>query len=231
MPSKQKQKKVPAGRRPKAQQAEMETRTMILAAARKIFAAKGIDGTSVREVAKAARVNNAMIYYYFKDKEDLHRSVLADSLSAMAAIWDHEIFKRPAPVKQKIRRYVEGYIRFQQVNEDLRRILAMEFAASGGNVTWMCEKYFADNYARLAKIFKEGMKAGELKKFDPSLGVASLIGVIIHNFILRPMAEHIHGEEVDLSPKKFGAFVTELFFNGLGSNTGSKTIREKRLVP
>ncbi len=29
------------------------------------------------------------------------------------------------------------------------------------------------------------------------------------------MAEHIHGKRVDLSPKKFGAFVAELFFNGL----------------
>ena len=219
-----KPKKAQAGRRPKALQADRETRVMILAAARKIFAAKGIDGTSVREVAQAAKVNNAMIYYHFKDKEDLHRAVLSDSLSAMSAIWGDAIFKRNAPVRQKIRKYIEEYIRFQQVNDDLRRILAMEFAANGGNVTWMYEKYFADNYSRLTRIFREGMKSGELKKFDPSLGVASLIGIIIHNFILQPMAEHVHGKRVNLSPKKFGTFVTELFFNGLGSETLSKTV-------
>jgi len=212
-----------AGRRPKARKAERETRVMILAAARKIFAAKGIDGTSVREVARAARVNNAMIYYYFKDKEDLYRAVLSDSLSALSAIWDDVIFKGSAPVRQKIQRYAEGYIRFQQVNEDLRRILAMEFAASGGNSTWMYEQYFADNYARLSRIFKEGMKRGELKKFNPSLGVASLIGIIIHNFILQPMAERIHDRKVDLSPVKFSSFVTGLFFNGLGSGPQAKT--------
>jgi TetR/AcrR family transcriptional regulator len=215
--------KLPAGRRPKTQRDELDTRAMILAAARKIFAAKGMNGTSVREVAEAAKVNNAMIYYYFKGKEDLHRAVLTDSLSAMSAIWDDRIFKGAATVKQKIQRYVVKYIRFQQVNEDLRRILAMEFAASGGNVSWMCERYFADNYARLSRIFKDGMKSGELKKFDPSLAVSSLIGIIIHNFILQPMAEHVHGKKVNLSPKKFGAFVTELFFNGLGSNPVSKT--------
>jgi TetR/AcrR family transcriptional regulator len=222
MASIRKSGKLTAGRRPKVRRDEPDTRAMILAAARKIFAVKGIDGTSVREVADAAKVNNAMIYYYFKDKEDLHRAVLADSLSAMSAIWDDRIFKQAVTVKQKIQRYVEKYIRFQQVNEDLRRILAMEFAASGGDVTWMCEQYFADNYARLSQIFKEGMKSGELKKFNPSLAVSSLIGIIIHNFILQPMAEHVHGKNVDLSPKKFGAFVTELFFNGLGSNPMSK---------
>ncbi|MGE5173577.1 MAG: TetR/AcrR family transcriptional regulator [Betaproteobacteria bacterium] len=206
-----------AGRRPKTGRTESDTRDEILAAARKVFAQRGLDGTSVREVARAAKVNNAMIYYHFRDKEDLYRAVLSDSFSSMAAVWNDEIFKTPAPVKQKIQKYIEGYIRFQQVNDDLRRIMAMEFAGSGGNSTWICEKYFADNYAHLAGIFKDGMRNGELKKFDPSLAVASLIGIVVHNFILQPMAEHVHGRCVNLSPKKFGAFVTELFFSGLST--------------
>ena len=207
------------GRRPKSLKPDRGTRADILAAARHVFASRGIDGTSVREVAETAKVNNAMIYYYFKDKEDLYRSVLSDSFSPLAAIWDDRIFKGAAPVKEKIRKYVEGYIRFQQVNEDLRRIMAMEFAGSGGNITWICEKHFSDNYRKLAKILKEGMKTGELKKVDPSLAIASLFGIIIHNFIMEPLAEHVHGKHVNLSPKKFGAFVTELFFNGLGRQT------------
>jgi TetR/AcrR family transcriptional regulator len=204
------------GRRPKSLKPDRGTRADILAAARHVFASRGIDGTSVREVADAAKVNNAMIYYYFKDKEDLYRSVLSDSFSPLSAIWDDKIFKGAAPVKEKIRKYVEGYIRFQQVNEDLRRIMAMEFAGSGGNITWICEKHFSDNYGKLAKILKEGMKTGELKKVDPSLAIASLFGIIIHNFIMEPLAKHVHGKHVNLSPRKFGAFVTELFFSGLG---------------
>jgi AcrR family transcriptional regulator len=203
------------GRRPKMGREEGDTRAAILTAARRMFAERGLDGTSVREVAKAANVNNAMIYYHFKDKDDLYQSVLSNSFSALTAIWDNEIFKSSASVRQKIQRYIEGAIRFHQNNEDLRRIMAMEFAASGGTSTWMCEKYFADNYNRLTEILKEGMRRGELKKFDPSHAVASLIGVIFHNFILQHMAEHINGKGVNLSPKRFGAFVTELFFNGL----------------
>jgi TetR/AcrR family transcriptional regulator len=208
-----------AGRRPKSGRSDGDTRVEILAAARRVFAQHGLDGTSVREVAGAARVNNAMIYYHFKDKEDLYRAVLSDSFSAMTDIWSDPIFTSKTSVRQKIEKYAESFIRFQKGNEDLRRIMAMEFAGSGGNITWICEKYFSDNFARLTKIFKEGMKSGELKKFDPSLAVASLIGVIIHNFILQPMAEHVHGRCVNLSPKKFGAFVTDLFFNGLASTS------------
>ena len=216
MALKLKPKKSPIGRRPKTLRAGLNTRAMILASARKIFAAKGVDGTSVREVALAAKVNTAMIYYHFKDKEDLYRSVLVDSFSALTAIWDDTIFKSPVPVRQKIGKYIKGYIQFHQANEDLRRIMAMEFASSGGNITWLCEKFFADNFSRLTRLFREGIRTGEINKVEPSMAASSLIGVIIHSFIMQPMAEHVHGKRMNLSPKKFGNFVLELFFSGLG---------------
>ncbi len=206
-----------AGRRPKADNAGNDTRAAILIAARRVFARRGLDGASVREVAETAGVNNAMIYYHFKDKDDLYRSVLSDSFYAMTAIWDDPVFASGSTVRHKVEKYVQSYILFQMGNEDLRRILAMEFAGSGGKCSWICEKYFADNYARLIGIFKEGIKSGELKKCDPALAVASLIGVIIHNFILQPMAEHVQGRRVTLSPKKLGSFVTNLFFEGLAT--------------
>lgn len=217
-------RKILAGRRPKSTGTKMGTRSTILAAARKVFAGKGIDGTTVREVAQAAKVNNAMIYYYFKDKENLYRSVLADSFSALTDIWNDGIFRSDLPARQKIRKYIEEYIRFHQANEDFRRILAMEFASSGGNITWVCEKFFADNFTRLIRIFREGIRNGEIKKVDPAFAVASLIGVIIHNFIMQPIAEHVQGKHLDLSSGKFGAFVTGLFFDGLGGTARSRVI-------
>jgi hypothetical protein len=99
--------------------------------------------------------------------------------------------------------------------------MAMEFAGSGGNITWICEKHFSDNYKKLAKILQEGMKSGELRKVNPSMAIASLFGIIIHNFIMEPLARHVHGKHVNLSPKKFGAFVTDLFISGLGQRAGN----------
>jgi len=208
-----------AGRRPKPEGSDCGTRASILSAARRLFAQRGLEGTTVREVAAAARVNNAMIYYHFKDKSDLYRSVLADSFSALTAIWNDPFYQSNATVRKKVERYLERFIRFQRGNEELRRIMAMEFASSGGNVVWVCEKYFADNFARLVSVIKEGMKNGEIKKCDPALVVASLIGVVVHNFIMQPMAEHVTGKRMDLTPKQFGAFVTNMFFDGVGRSS------------
>ena len=53
-----------------------EARAKIAAAAEQLFAARGYDGTVVRDIARAAGVNAAMIHYYFKSKEGLYRAIL-----------------------------------------------------------------------------------------------------------------------------------------------------------
>lgn len=52
-----------------------ESRDKILKAAEELFSTKGFDGTSVREVAEKAGVNKALIFYYFKSKEEILQSL------------------------------------------------------------------------------------------------------------------------------------------------------------
>ena len=224
--------KTAVGRRPKAKGMDLDTRVDILAAARRVFAHKGFAGTSVREVAEAAKVNKAMIYYHFRDKVDLYRAVLSNSFEAMELIWDDDVFKGNAPARKKIQKYIEGFIRFQQKNEDLRKILAMEFSTTGlksDNLKWIAKNYFAKNHAALVKILEAGMKSGELRKINPLMAVVSLIGMIIHLFIYVPIAPFIQKKKVDLSALKLSAFVAELFFNGLSvQNNAKKQIKKSR---
>lgn len=49
----------------------LESRKRILKAAEELFAEKGFNGTSVNMIAEKASVNKAMIYYHFKDKNDI----------------------------------------------------------------------------------------------------------------------------------------------------------------
>jgi AcrR family transcriptional regulator len=50
------------------------TRELILASARTLFAEKGFEGTSLREIARDAGVDPAMVHHYFTGKEDLFSS-------------------------------------------------------------------------------------------------------------------------------------------------------------
>jgi AcrR family transcriptional regulator len=219
------------GRPPKSRLVDEGTRAAILSAARHIFARGGVDGTSVREVAQAAGVNNAMIYYHFRDKTGLYRAVLSDSFMTFDQIWEHPIFRGNAPVRRKIEKYMEEFIRFEHANEDLRRILSMEFANCGRNCKWLANAFFSHGYERLSRILTQGMRSRELKRIDPAIALSCLFGMIVQSFIMQPIAEIITGKKLDLSVKRFGKFATDLFFEGLGSEPGSKTARKKISIP
>ena len=203
------------GRRPRSAGADTDTRSSILTAARSVFARKGFDGATTREVAQIAGVNNAMIYYHFKDKDELYRAVLVDSFSLFERIWDHRVFRSTATVRQKIKTFIEEFILFHQRNEDLRKIMSMEFAVCSEHYRWLADHYLVHSHTRLANLLKEGMRKGELRRCDPVMVIPSLVGMIIHSFIMRPISERVSGKSVDLSIGRFGKFVTDVLFDGL----------------
>ena len=53
-----------------------DSRDEILKAATKLFASRGFHETSMSEVARAAHVSKALIFWHFKTKEDLFFAVL-----------------------------------------------------------------------------------------------------------------------------------------------------------
>ena len=223
---KRKSLKAAVGRRPKSTKPDQDSRAAILKAALSVFARRGFEGASTREVAEAAGVNNAMIYYHFKDKNELYRAVLADSFTAFERIWEHKVFRSGATVRTKIQKYIEEFIRFQHANEELRRIMSMEFAACSENYKWLADNYFPHSYERLAKLLKDGMRSGELRKIDPSMAIPALVGMIIHSFIMRPIAEYVTGKKLDLTVGRFGKFVTGMFFEGLCCDKGTIPFRQ-----
>ena len=55
-----------------------DTKSKILAAAAKLFALKGYDGVSIREICKAADVNICMVSYYWGGKNELYYGIIDD---------------------------------------------------------------------------------------------------------------------------------------------------------
>jgi len=70
-----------------------ESKERILDASIKLFSEKGFDATRVNEIAEAANVNKALIYYYFKSKEDILdylMNSLFNSVTSIAIDFVHE---------------------------------------------------------------------------------------------------------------------------------------------
>ena len=61
------------------------TRELLFKAGAEQFARFGLDGVGVDEIARAAGVNKAMLYYHFKNKLELYREIVRDMLRAVSA--------------------------------------------------------------------------------------------------------------------------------------------------
>ena len=88
-------------RRSARRSAPRDTREDVFLAAAELFSARGIDGVGVDDIARAARINKAMIYYHFEDKLALYREVVRDMLRAVGTLAggfaDRPEARRPAP--------------------------------------------------------------------------------------------------------------------------------------
>ncbi|MGN6529955.1 MAG: TetR/AcrR family transcriptional regulator [Burkholderiaceae bacterium] len=69
---------------PPADRAPADTRERILGAARRLFAQRGRDGVTMREVSREARVTAPTIYHHFGDKHRLYAACVASVLAPAA---------------------------------------------------------------------------------------------------------------------------------------------------
>jgi AcrR family transcriptional regulator len=63
-------------------------RALMLDAARSVFERLGIEGASIREIAKQAGYTPGAIYSYFENKEAIYGALLAESLERLNAVVD-----------------------------------------------------------------------------------------------------------------------------------------------
>jgi AcrR family transcriptional regulator len=57
-------------------QNDVNTREIILAAARKEFIENGLRGARMQEIADRAQINKALLHYHFRDKEGLYKAAV-----------------------------------------------------------------------------------------------------------------------------------------------------------
>src|ERR1700682_5076780 len=86
-----------------------QSRASILKAAIDEFADHGIAGARTDAIARAAKVNKALLYYYFKDKEALYGAVLDHVFGGLVAQLG-EVFSHALPPRKKILAYAGAHL-------------------------------------------------------------------------------------------------------------------------
>ena len=99
----------------------------ILQVAEQLFADEGFDGTSIRDIAKKANVNIAMISYYFGSKEKMLEALVLNRISDMRLQLEN-LYNENIPPFDKVDKMVELYITRINKNHRIYQIILFEFS-------------------------------------------------------------------------------------------------------
>jgi AcrR family transcriptional regulator len=169
----------PARRRQEDRSAASRQRLVRAAAAE--FAARGFAGANVDRIARAARVNKAMIYYHFTSKAALYREILRDMFEAVASRVT-EAAQASCDPAQKVRAFVEAIATEAEARPHFPPIWFREIAENGTHLDGPTVAHMSRIIAALARILREGTDAGRFQPVNPVLVHSGIVGPLLLYF-------------------------------------------------
>ncbi len=108
---------------------ELTARRRILDAAAREFSESGFDGARVDEIARKAGVNKALIYYYFKSKDELLAILFEETRDSVFALFDAGTIRRmDLAGGEDARRMLTTFLDVLEERQDIIRVVLMECA-------------------------------------------------------------------------------------------------------
>ena len=157
-----------------------EKQVQLIQAAEKLFADKGFDGTSVRDIAETAGMNLAMISYYFGSKEKLMEAMFLYrsehfKLQIASVVED----KKLEPM-QKVEKLIDQYIEKLSSQQCFHRVMVREqMVNNNGFIAGQIIKLKKRNQQLIQQLIQEGQKKGVFKKnVDVTLLMMTLTGTV-----------------------------------------------------
>jgi AcrR family transcriptional regulator len=167
---------------------------VILAAAALEFAARGFAGARVDRIARRAKVNKAMIYYHFKSKERLYRTLLRRMFTLAAERLQAIAGGSGAPA-DKVDLAIAGIAAFIQEHTFFPAIMLREVAEGGSHLDRETLKALAAVPRTVAGIVEEGITRGDFRPVDPVFAYFSMLAPIVFYLAGTPIRKelsHLH---------------------------------------
>ncbi|WJR80491.1 TetR/AcrR family transcriptional regulator [Bradyrhizobium sp. NP1] len=174
------------------------TRRKLLTAARREFAASGLAGARVDEIAARAGVNKQLVYHYFGDKDALYLAVLEWVYEEIRE-QERKLKLEGLPPERAIRKLVESSFDHLADHPDFIVLLNDENRGGARHVrkSARLEAMHSPLVAMLSKILTEGVREGTFRKgINPVHLYISIAGLSYFYFSNTPTLSAIFGKDL-----------------------------------
>lgn len=189
----------PTGRRWRAD----ERRTQLIDVALAVFAEKGVEATTVKDLSAAAGVAQGLLYHYFRSKEDLLRAALERHyfLPELRRITSPD---RDRPAAEVLLEVAQGFATMLRQRRPLLRLIVRE-APSNPAVAERLERAQREAVRLLAEYLDSRVAVGELRPHDTSAAARLLL--------YAAFTAHVTDSPTD----RFLPAVVEIVLNGIAA--------------
>lgn len=169
-----------------------EKQIQIMQAAEGLFADKGFDGTSVRDIAEAAGVNLAMISYYFGSKEKLMEAMFVHRSSSFRLQLENMLQNKDLDPMQKVEMLADQYIDKLLGQQCFHRIMVREQMVHHNKfIGEQIQQLKMRNQALIRQLIEEGQQK---KMFKPEVDVPLLMSTLVGTVSQLVTTQHFYRE-------------------------------------
>jgi AcrR family transcriptional regulator len=176
---------------------DQTVRQQLLAGARSLFAQRGYDAVSTRQVAETVKVNPAMIHYYFGSKEGLYEAMLADTFAPLIERLS-SVLAASADDADALRNFFKLYMHTLGANPWMPPLILREVVAEGGRLRgWFIQQFASKGGGMLTRLIEREQAAGRIRAdADPTLTALSMVSLAVFPFVAMPVTREVFGMRV-----------------------------------
>lgn len=162
----------------------------LVKAALELFAERHFDSVTIKDIGRAAKVNSAMIYYYYKDKQDLFHAAIESAIEDAFDLFDrHCKSNSHKSAADAISNWFDVHA---TLHKQLRNVVKISVDCKGiigiPGASEPIIRFYKHENEILQNLVREGIAEGIFRKVDPE-AVATMIstsldGVMARSFIL-----------------------------------------------
>lgn len=208
-----------------------DSKELLLEAAKKVFAAKGYEGATVKDLADEAGVNVSLVSYHFGGKENLYRTCLEGfGLSRLETA--KRILKAPTSAEEfkvRLRLFGEDFLEIHRKEPNTCKIVQTAIDVLNAVTTDIFKNVFFQMFATLRDFVATAQERNIIRKgLDPEITTAMMFGGLMHIVRSQGMAKSVGLRS--LSDDKYAAEVIdhwiEIYTNGIFERTSKEAAND-----
>src|SRR5271170_1352761 len=179
-----------SGRDPNPNRRAEQTRKAIMRAAIREFSTHGLAGARTDTIAESAKVNKALLYYYFKSKHGLYAAAIEEVSGVVAERALAALDPKLGAGERLLRTALSHFDRIL-TQRDFQSLMQQEMVrmrrGESEALPTMVENVFKPLLGKVEEAVHDGIKAGELCQVDWLQVVYSVLGANVLYFLSAPM--------------------------------------------